>query len=363
MLKSFANDLKMYREENNISLREVSAKTRLNISVLESLESGDYNFQPQAYIRAFMKQYIEAIGLDLDEVLFDYDLARSGKYKPKRENVTSDTHDKQNNGTEIEVSDNKPAEIKQTITEKLKKVIESPKNFSEEKKKTESEDVTINNISETEISKKIENEKSTVTEIKPKNKFFINASNPKSDKKTTTVNPVNTGSSLSFLNSPVFKNIFVILIGVLIVAGLFSLINIIFFDGSNKNPEVVRQNFDDVVNEQERKILGKRSPEEIQDSIRKAQEEIAMRQDTLTLVITASGNGTLYLVTDSANYNSPDKIDYVTKQIGNFKAHKSFHISSSNTESFKASLNGKPLKFDNKSVNKIKVTKDGINSN
>ena len=89
MLKSFANDLKMHREENNISLREVSAKTRLNISVLESLESGDYNFQPQAYIRAFMKQYIEAIGLDLDEVLFDYDLARSGKYKPKRESISS----------------------------------------------------------------------------------------------------------------------------------------------------------------------------------------------------------------------------------------------------------------------------------
>jgi transcriptional regulator with XRE-family HTH domain len=362
MLKSFANDLKMHREENNISLREVSAKTRLNISVLESLESGDYNFQPQAYIRAFMKQYIEAIGLDLDEVLFDYDLARSGKYKPKRENISYDSEEKPSTDIKIEVSESKPSEIKRTITEKLKKVIESPKADSDGNK-SESPESSLNKITGSEISKKIENEKISLPEDKPKNKFFINTANPKSEKKSSPVNPLNTGSSFSFVNSPVFKNIFVVLIGALIVAGLYSLINIIFIEGGNKNPEVQRQNFDDVVNEQERKILGKRSPEEIQDSIRKAQEELASLQDTVKLTITATGNGTMYLVTDSSNYSSPDKIDYVSGQIGNFKAHKSFHISSANTESFKATLNGKPLKFENKSVSKVKVTKDGVKNN
>ena len=86
MLKAFAGDLKAVREENNITLRSISQQTRLSLSLLESLENGDYTFQPQAYIRAFLKQYIGSIGLDVDEVLFEYDLARSGKYKPKRIN-------------------------------------------------------------------------------------------------------------------------------------------------------------------------------------------------------------------------------------------------------------------------------------
>ena len=89
MLKSFAEDLKSVREEKNISLKDISARTRLNVSILENLENGEFSFQPQTYIRAFLKQYIISIGLDPEEILFDYDLARSGKYKSKRQNVSA----------------------------------------------------------------------------------------------------------------------------------------------------------------------------------------------------------------------------------------------------------------------------------
>jgi len=84
MVKIFAEDLKAIREEKNISLKSISQQTRINLSALENLENGDYSFQPQAYIRAFLKQYIACLDLDVEEVLFDYDLARSGKYKSNR---------------------------------------------------------------------------------------------------------------------------------------------------------------------------------------------------------------------------------------------------------------------------------------
>ncbi|MBK8984141.1 MAG: helix-turn-helix domain-containing protein [Ignavibacteria bacterium] len=84
MLKIFAQDLKAIREKKNITLKSISQQTRLNMTTLENLESGDYNFQPQAYIRAFLKQYIACLDLDVDETLFEYDLARSGKYKSSR---------------------------------------------------------------------------------------------------------------------------------------------------------------------------------------------------------------------------------------------------------------------------------------
>ena len=84
MVKIFAEDLKAIREEKNISLKSISQHTRLNITILENLENGEFTFQPQAYIRAFLKQYIACLDLDVEEVLFDYDLARSGKYKSNR---------------------------------------------------------------------------------------------------------------------------------------------------------------------------------------------------------------------------------------------------------------------------------------
>ncbi|HMS64135.1 MAG TPA: helix-turn-helix transcriptional regulator [Ignavibacteria bacterium] len=358
MLKIFADDLKAHREENGISLRDVAAKTRLNMTVLENLENGDYNFQPQAYIRAFMKQYISAIGLDLDEVLFDYDLARSGKYKSKRENVTpkvEDTIEEKINS----LDEPKKEGTKQSITEKIKKAIDVPKILSEDKKKSLPEETNAKKTTDI-FSLPKGNDTSENSDTKPKNKFLINTSDPKSNKTSVPVNPVNSRDSFAFLNTPVFKNIFLILIGALVIGGLYSLINIIFFEGSKNNPVVERQNFDDVVNEQERKILGKRTPEEIQDSIRKAEEEYAALKDSINLKITTTAAGILYLVKDSVNYNKPEKIEFDKGETGTFKANRSFHISSANTETFKAFINDKPLKFDNKSVSKVKITGTGI---
>lgn len=350
MLKAFARDVKHIREEKNISLRDIANRTRLNISVLESLENGDYTFQPQTYIRAFLKQYIAALDLDVDEILFDYDLARSGKYKPKfqhpAENETKDT------GKE---GLKESRETKYRFADKLKGIVDTPKKILEEKKtevpavseqKKESE-----NVKEDTLNKS--------ADIKSENKVSL-----KTNEARQTPYPASSNSkkqlSFSFLNSPVIKNIFTVVFVILVLLGLYSIINILFIEGKNDKPEIIRQNFDEVVKEQERKLLGKRTPEEISDSIRRANEVSLQIKDTITLKITSLSPGSVFLSYDSINYNKPEKIEFEKDEVGIFKAAGFFHISSGNTGSFKATVNNIPLKFDSKSVSKVKITKDGI---
>lgn len=346
MLKSFAEDIKFIREERKISLKDISASTRLNVSILKNLENGEYNFQPQTYIRAFLKQYITAIGLDPEEVLFDYDLARSGKYKSKRQNQTSA---QESPVTDVQAKNlntvNK--ENKSGITDKLKVIAESPKKLVEE----------IKNLKEDVAAEKRNDNSDKSQDFVPKQKLSISTSD---NKNTSTTRKKDNAVSFAFLNSPLFRNIFLIIVALLILLGLYSLANMLFFEGGKDKPEIIRQNFDDVVKEQERKILGKRTPEEIQDSIRKAEEEAVSSKDSVFLVITSLTDGTIFISTDSSNYSKPEKIQFEKNMKGTFKAKKFFHVSSANTENFKATVNNNPLKFPDKSVSKLKITKDGI---
>lgn len=79
MLKAFAEKLKRTREKAGITLQRVSAKTRIDIKFLEAIEQGDIDFLPELYVKAFIKQYAKVIGLDEDETLQEYLIAREGK--------------------------------------------------------------------------------------------------------------------------------------------------------------------------------------------------------------------------------------------------------------------------------------------
>ena len=84
MLKTFSEDLKYFRESKNMTLKDVALDTRLNMAVLENMENGDFTFQPQTYIRAFLRQYAKSIGLSPDGILKDYEQAKLGNYSTKR---------------------------------------------------------------------------------------------------------------------------------------------------------------------------------------------------------------------------------------------------------------------------------------
>jgi cytoskeletal protein RodZ len=61
--------LKETREQKNISLDELQELTKIQKRYLKGIEEGNYSIMPgHFYVRAFIKQYAEAVGLDPDTV-------------------------------------------------------------------------------------------------------------------------------------------------------------------------------------------------------------------------------------------------------------------------------------------------------
>jgi len=320
MLKYFAQDLRKNREEKNISLQEICNTTRIHISIFERMESGDFEFQPQTYIRAFLRHYARHTGLDENEVMYNFGLAKSGKYVPKTAPEAK------------EPKDSKPKETKE--------------------KEYVSKEIPIAQESKFPVEEIVHRKKSTVfKEFTPNEKYIPN------DRGTPFI------PEKKFIKvSPVFsKTLFGILGGVLLLAGIYFLINNILSPRSNKT-DIVRQNFDEVVKENEKKILGKRTDEEIADSIKKAKDkEIALLkagQDSIKLEIIALKAATITLRTDSAR--TPEIIYLEKKESVTHKAKHFFILSAGNTNLFEATINGKKVKFDEVTARKIKITKDGI---
>lgn len=71
-LQSFGDQLRQQRQQKKISLEYISAATRINVKLLESIEAGNFSHLPQAYIRAFLREYALAIDLPPDAVLQQY---------------------------------------------------------------------------------------------------------------------------------------------------------------------------------------------------------------------------------------------------------------------------------------------------
>ena len=67
--ESFGAALKKEREARQISLEDISAATRINVRFLEAIEQGQFDVLPEAYIRAFVREYADTVGLNADEFL------------------------------------------------------------------------------------------------------------------------------------------------------------------------------------------------------------------------------------------------------------------------------------------------------
>lgn len=62
--------LRKARNERDLSLDDIQELTKIRKRYLEAIESGDYSVLPGTfYVRGFVKNYSEAVGLDPDEVL------------------------------------------------------------------------------------------------------------------------------------------------------------------------------------------------------------------------------------------------------------------------------------------------------
>jgi transcriptional regulator with XRE-family HTH domain len=67
---SFGTRLRQQREQRQVSLDDISAKTKIKVALLEGLEGDDLSRWPQGiFRRAYIRTYAQAIGLEPDTVL------------------------------------------------------------------------------------------------------------------------------------------------------------------------------------------------------------------------------------------------------------------------------------------------------
>lgn len=78
-LKKLSNELKKARENTDLTLEEISSKTRIDIKFLKAIEEAEFDIMPDVYMRAFMKEYAKQCKLDPEEVLKKYSRAKEGK--------------------------------------------------------------------------------------------------------------------------------------------------------------------------------------------------------------------------------------------------------------------------------------------
>jgi cytoskeletal protein RodZ len=81
-ISKFSEELKKLRLEKQVSLMDISFSTRINIKFLEAIEAGKFSILPQTYVRAFLREYGEAIGLGADDILRRYDTLREPGGQP-----------------------------------------------------------------------------------------------------------------------------------------------------------------------------------------------------------------------------------------------------------------------------------------
>ncbi len=66
--RQIGKELKSAREFQEMSLEQVMAITKINIRFLESIEEGRWSFLPPTYVKAFIRAYSAAVGLQTDKL-------------------------------------------------------------------------------------------------------------------------------------------------------------------------------------------------------------------------------------------------------------------------------------------------------
>ena len=89
-MNSFSDELRNARESKNITLADISKLTRISNKYLQAIEQGTFDVLPQTYVRAFIKAYAEAIGLNAAEVMHKYDIQSTPEHKQETAASTDD---------------------------------------------------------------------------------------------------------------------------------------------------------------------------------------------------------------------------------------------------------------------------------
>ena len=67
----FYNKYKKFRTENNIDLKDIAKRTKIDLKYLQAIERGKFAEKPPVYVKLFFKAYINEIGVDINKFFID----------------------------------------------------------------------------------------------------------------------------------------------------------------------------------------------------------------------------------------------------------------------------------------------------
>lgn len=105
-LHKFSEELKKTRQKKDITIEQISSKTRIDKKFLIAIEEGDFAVIDSVYIRAFLKEYAQVIEMNVEEVMMKYELAKQGKEEKPAEEIKKD----ESEGKEDKVFDDRQSE-------------------------------------------------------------------------------------------------------------------------------------------------------------------------------------------------------------------------------------------------------------
>lgn len=304
MLKEFGQDLKKLRELKGISIAEISAESRINTKFLQLLENGNFDFQPETYIRSFIKAYARALNENENQILNDYDKAKAGFYA-RRKFADENSKDISAPDAKLRIS-----------------VLEQPSKKEED-------------IDEPVYSKGIESDKPDYMKSKP--------------------DEINDTPEYS--NRSITQKILLGLLIAAIVVGIYFLIDYLNNSGEKKT-EVKPKSFNEISSEYENKISNKMiDSARIKDSLKTLAE-----LDSLTLTVKAIKDIKIKLYIDEDAEAYTENISAKDSIV--FKAKEKFRFSASTSHNVDLFLNGKYLKKSGltpgTSIKNLIITKEGI---
>ncbi len=90
MLNKFAEELKEARIKSELTLEQIAAKTRIDLKFLEAIENGNFHFLPELYVKAFLREYFNLVGLDEQTSFKKFEAAKKGKQYDELGNTEDD---------------------------------------------------------------------------------------------------------------------------------------------------------------------------------------------------------------------------------------------------------------------------------
>ena len=323
MLNKFAEDLKSAREKAGITLMDMASETRIHYTIFEKLENGDFNFQPLPYIKAFIKQYAKCVNLNPDQVIKDFDSARTGRYTGKK--ITSKTKT-------IREEKEPVVSVEEIKEERIIEKMEPEPVITPDEVKKEKQDEDIYELPEDKQlysgPRKIQVEKESFIE-------------PSSDKKPNFSKSFN--DNITYLK---YAGIFIVIL--LIAFGIIYFAKTIFFD-SEDNVEFVRQSPQTTEDENIAKTTI--------DSLKLAKEkEESEAKNKITLKIIAREDGRIIVSTDDKITRETEVVEMKKGQEREWKAKEYFYLRTLNSNAFKVTLNEKNVRFRLKDTRNARIS-------